>query len=634
MANTTAAIMALPGPLENIRLVGDEDKHATLLFFGETSLLPDGAKDVLTESVKTACDMLFPFSEAIRDVSRLGSENPPALVAMLTDQNLSQVRNLFMMNPAVKGYLDSVPQHPSFTPHVTLGHPDFADEVILRALAKQLYRVRFDRLAVWWNDERIEYDLSQIVEGDTMAMSEAIANFLEEHGETDDALGHSGVKGMKWGVRKSETLGISNLATGGQTVTTVPSKTGAAGGKTASIKSQNQVALSTHNIAKQLSTVAKDNQIWAKIDSDIAAKLGSPQTKLTAKNLTVVNEVVANHFTAAANNFTKAGTTARVMVSHSLSKTLNPSGNPMMHLIVGKNKTDVDAYVSLTKKSLNGTNPGTNPKKDWIVHSDVGNGVEVLELHPIVGANGFITGIKDTGLAHTDSVDIFLSHIGVKLGKKKGTKNHVLFVARGDKPKIGDQFSHQGAPHTVVGVSTAPNDAKRHMVTAKPIPKDKVKHVEWETYELGESDVDDVLEHHGVRGMKWGVRRSVNPSTGLVSRKSSEDQIHTDRIASKISKHGTSTASNKDLQDLTRRIQLESDFKRISTSPEAAKSRSWINNFIRRQSANQLDRVANKAVDIAVEHAIERAGLSISKKNPVLGQNLNELSKRLKPKKK
>jgi hypothetical protein len=65
MANTLAAIMAIPAPLEPIRLVGDEDKHATLLFFGETSTLPDGAKDVLTESVGTAASMLSPFGESV-----------------------------------------------------------------------------------------------------------------------------------------------------------------------------------------------------------------------------------------------------------------------------------------------------------------------------------------------------------------------------------------------------------------------------------------------------------------------------------------------------------------------------------------------------------------------------------------
>lgn len=192
MANTTAAIMAIPAPLEQIRLVGDEDKHATLLFFGETSTLPLEAKQTLMDSVELASGMLFPFSERVVDVSRLGDDIPPALVAMLSSENLGPVRNLFMMNPSVKSYLDNTQQFPSFTAHMTLGHPDFKDEVVLRALARNLYRIRFDRLAVWWNDERFEFDLSP-VEGDSMSMSEAV----------DKILAHHGVKGQKWGVRRA-----------------------------------------------------------------------------------------------------------------------------------------------------------------------------------------------------------------------------------------------------------------------------------------------------------------------------------------------------------------------------------------------------------------------------------------------
>lgn len=202
--NTTAAIMAIPSPLESIRLVGDEEKHATLLFFGETSTLPGEARQTLLDSVQMACEMLFPFSESITDVVRLGSEVPPALVALLAGENLSQVRNLFMMNPAVKGYQDNVQQHPSFTPHVTLGHPDFTDEAIVRALMRQIFKVRFDRLSVWWNDERFDCPLGIPTTSDDASVSAAIGKFLAEHAvEDDDHLEHHGVKGQKWGVRRA-----------------------------------------------------------------------------------------------------------------------------------------------------------------------------------------------------------------------------------------------------------------------------------------------------------------------------------------------------------------------------------------------------------------------------------------------
>jgi len=339
MANTTAAIMAIPEPLDQIRLVGEEEKHATLLFFGETSSLPDDAQGVLVEAVKTACSMLWPFREVVRDITRLGDENPPALVAMLTGESLTQVRNLFMMNPAIAGYLDNTPQFPQFTPHVTLDHPDFAGEAILRTLGRSLHRVKFDRLAVWWNDERIECPLLRVLEDDTLAMSDILENFLE-HAES------SGVK----------------------------------------------------------------------------------------------------------------------------------------HLI--------------------------------------------------------------------------------------------------------------------------------------------------------EINEDEDAEQHGIKGMKWGVRRRVDPKTGLVARTSSADQIHVDRIAKKLHSGGVGALSNKDLQDFSTRIQREQEFNRALSSAEGQKSQGFIRKFFASQGKRQFNRVADKAIDIAVEKALEQAGIKVSKKNKDLGSLLTETGVRLKPKKK
>jgi len=208
MADTKAAIVALPAPLDPIRLVGDEEKHATLLFFGETSSLPADAKQTLTDSAAQAASVVSFFSEIVRDVQRLGSDNPPALVAMLSDRNLSQIRNLFMMNPKVKDYLSNNAQHPNFIPHVTLGFPDFTEEVVLRSLMGSIFRIQFDRLAVWWNDERIEYPLSSF--GDSVAeMSQFLTDNMLKHDSmsavvesTINDAKHHGVKGQKWGVRR------------------------------------------------------------------------------------------------------------------------------------------------------------------------------------------------------------------------------------------------------------------------------------------------------------------------------------------------------------------------------------------------------------------------------------------------
>lgn len=219
MADTVAAIMALPSPLDSIRLVGDEEKHATLLYFGETSTLPGEALQTLKDSVGTACEMLFPFSASIVDVSRLGSDVPPALVAKLSGENLSQVCNLFMMNPAVKSYLGNTQQHPSFIPHVSLAHPDFTDEAILRSLMRELFRVRFDRLSVWWNDERFDWQLGRPPQDD-WSMSDAVSEVMAKHAlddQGDDSFGHAGIKGMKWGIRRKTDSATGRVEQTGST---------------------------------------------------------------------------------------------------------------------------------------------------------------------------------------------------------------------------------------------------------------------------------------------------------------------------------------------------------------------------------------------------------------------------------
>lgn len=330
MANTKAAIVAVPRPLDPIRLIGSEEKHATLLYFGDTTTLPSEAKQTLLDSVEMVCGFVFQVREEILNISRLGPEVPPALVAMTSRQSFAQIRSLLKMNPAIVEYLKNAEQFPSFTPHVTLGYPDYAEEVILRSLAQTLYMIEFDRLSVWWGDERFDFKLN----GDKM-----------------------------WDA-----------------------------------------------------------------DTDVAK------------------------------------------VAHAFDK--------------------------------------------------------YLEEH---------------------------------------------------------------------------------------------------------------LEHSGTKGMKWGVRRAVDPSTGLVKRTSSEDQIATDRVIKKIASGGSKSLSNAEIQAFTRRLQLQSDLdKSLATMSAADKAKvdGFVKKFIKSQSARQFDRVAAKAIDIAIEQAIGQAAKKSAGKNPELSKNLGELSKRLAPKKK
>lgn len=189
---TSAIVVALPNVLDPVRLIGSEDKHTTLLFFGEAAALGDEAKANVLATVSQVAAMTSPFSSGIRSVERLGEETPPALVAHLNGHTLENIRRIMMVNPMFSMYLANAQQYPTYMPHVTFSYPDFAEEAKLRALASSLHRVRYDRLAVWWGAEQYEFALRY--EGDDEGADGAWSEELMEN-----YLAHYGRKGMKWG---------------------------------------------------------------------------------------------------------------------------------------------------------------------------------------------------------------------------------------------------------------------------------------------------------------------------------------------------------------------------------------------------------------------------------------------------
>lgn len=69
--------------------------------------------------------------------------------------------------------------------------------------------------------------------------------------------------------------------------------------------------------------------------------------------------------------------------------------------------------------------------------------------------------------------------------------------------------------------------------------------------------VGTFLEHHGVKGMKWGVRRNGgHPGRDATVHPISSDAQKAHDVAQRIRKHGTAALSNEDLQHLVNRQRL------------------------------------------------------------------------------
>lgn len=67
----------------------------------------------------------------------------------------------------------------------------------------------------------------------------------------------------------------------------------------------------------------------------------------------------------------------------------------------------------------------------------------------------------------------------------------------------------------------------------------------------GRESVEDVLMHYGVKGMKWGVRRARS------SRPMSKEGAEGVRLSNRAKKNGVKSLSNKELEKLNKRVELE-----------------------------------------------------------------------------
>lgn len=108
-----------------------------------------------------------------------------------------------------------------------------------------------------------------------------------------------------------------------------------------------------------------------------------------------------------------------------------------------------------------------------------------------------------------------------------------------------------------------------------------------------EEVVSDTIEHYGVKGMRWGVRRgkTSGPSPGA-----SEDSRRAYDARAKVGKKGnTDKLSNSELRALVDRMNLERQFSTLSSqSKQKSPAKKFVSDVLVNVGKQQVQQVVSR----------------------------------------
>lgn len=110
--------------------------------------------------------------------------------------------------------------------------------------------------------------------------------------------------------------------------------------------------------------------------------------------------------------------------------------------------------------------------------------------------------------------------------------------------------------------------------------------------------LDQVLAHYGVKGMHWGVNRAAKKAR--TSKKpqpgDSEEHVRSRQLHSTAKTQGIRKLTNKDLEDLNKRLNLEQNYANLTTKTKrqnssVATGATWLGKKVGKIGDMALDEV-------------------------------------------
>ena len=126
-----------------------------------------------------------------------------------------------------------------------------------------------------------------------------------------------------------------------------------------------------------------------------------------------------------------------------------------------------------------------------------------------------------------------------------------------------------------------------------------------EEMSMGDRTVEGILAHFGVKGMRWGVRRSRSQLEG-----GSDDHKNAVSARAKAKKGGTKSLSNKELQDLITRMNLE---KQYTTVVPTSRGKRLLSGGVKFTADVLVGVGKQQATKLASDHATRLVGQLLKK---------------------